>query len=102
MIWNKPKNIWQWLMLLSPGAASVFFTAFGKTLPKDQELIPSLLGLPVAFVLCVVIGYLLARKTGDFGKVFGLSLLFIFLLLVINFSIAIGGCAVMQPYFDVR
>ena len=61
MIWNKPKNVWQSLMLISPGAASVLFTAIGKMLPKDDEMA---LGLPVTFILCVVIGYLLARKTG--------------------------------------
>ena len=102
MIWNKPKNVWQWLMLISPGAASVLFTAFGKMLPKDEEVSLALLGLPVTFILCVVIGYLLARKTGDAGKVFGLSALFIFLLMVVNFSIAIGGCAAMQPYMDFK
>ena len=39
MIWNKPKHIWQWFSLISPGAASVFFTAMGKALPKDSFLL---------------------------------------------------------------
>ena len=102
MIWNKPKNIWHWLLLLSPGAASLAFTGVGKMLPKEDELAPSMLGLPVTFILCIIVGFLLARGTGTPGKVFGLTMLFIFILMVVNFSIAFGGCAVMQPYFDIK
>ncbi|MGB8354081.1 MAG: hypothetical protein WCD79_09365 [Chthoniobacteraceae bacterium] len=102
MVWNKPKNLWQWLVLISPGAASVLFTAFGKLLPDDDQVAPALLGLPVTFIMCVVIGYLLARKTGSAGKVFGLTALFIFLLMVVNFSICFGGCIALQPHMDFK
>jgi len=103
MIWNQPKKIWQWLALVGPGAASLACTAFGKlALPKDNEVAASLLGLPLTFFLCLAVGYMLARKTGNPGKVFGLTALFSFILMVVNFSIAIGGCVAMSPHFDIR
>lgn len=102
MIWNKPKNLWHWLALLSPGAVSVAMTAFGKLLPRDSEVVPAILGLPVAVILCMVIAFFLAKGTGSAGKVIGLSLAYCFALVVVNISIALGGCAVMNPYFSVR
>ena len=99
MIWNNPKNIWQWLMLASPGAASLAFTGFGKA--ADDEVGAALLGLPITYLLCIAIGYLPAREPRSAGKIFGMTLLFIFLLVIVNFPIALGGCAVMQPYFNI-
>jgi hypothetical protein len=102
MTWNKPKTIWHWLGLVSPGAASVAMTAFGKMLPRDSELLPSMLGLPVALVFCLVVAFLLVRGPGNAGGRVGAGLLITLALLIVNFSIAIGGCVVMQPHFDLK
>lgn len=101
-IMSKPKNLWQWLALLSPGAASVALTAFGKLLPRDQELGPSLVGLPIALLLCVVLAYLWARGASSPGKMIGLMLLLTLGLAIVNLSIALGGCALMNPYFNMH
>ena len=98
MTWNKPKTIWHWLGLLSPAAVSVTMTAFGKLLPAADQVGPGILGFPVAFILCLVVAYLLVRGTGRFG----LGLLLAIMLVVINFSIALCGCAVINPRFDIR
>ncbi len=103
MNWNKPKNIWQWLALLSPGAASLAMTAFGKlALSKDNEIAPSILGLPVAFILCVIIAVLLARGADSPEKKIGFSIIFLVALVIVNFAIALGGCALMEPHLDIK
>jgi hypothetical protein len=103
MSWNKPKSAWQWLALLSPGAASLLFTGFGCVFLKpDDAITPAILGLPVTFILCAVVAWRLARGTGGAGKVLGLTLLFTFLLMIVNFSIAAGGCAVMPVRLDLK
>lgn len=89
-------------MLLAPGAASVGLTAIGTRLSSDNGVAVSLLGMPLAFILCVVIAYRLARKTGDGGKVFGLTILFTLILAFVNFSIAIGGCIALPLKLDFR
>lgn len=99
---SKPTNFWQWLALLSPGAVSVALTGFGKLLPRDQELGPSLVGLPIALLLCIVLAYLWARGAGSPGKVIGLMLVLTVGLAIVNLSIAFGGCAVMNPHMDFR
>jgi len=102
MTWNKPKTLWHWLGLISPGAVSVAMTAFGKLLPSADQAGPGVLGFPVAFILCLVVAYFLVRGTGSEGKRFALGILISIVLVVINFSIALGGCAVIQPHFDIR
>ena|SRR5438093_12263418 len=101
MSWRKPKTVWHWLALLSPGAVSVAMTAFGKLfLSRQNEIAPSMLGLPIALLLCVVIAFLLARGAGSAGKMIGLAFVFTAALVIVNFSIAIGGCVLMQPHLD--
>ncbi|MEI8341690.1 MAG: hypothetical protein WCH43_09175 [Verrucomicrobiota bacterium] len=102
MTWNKPKTIWHWLGLVSPGAVSVAMTAFGKTLKSSDQAGPGVLGFPVAFILCLVIAFLLVRGSGNEGKRFGLGVLITIALVIINFTIAFGGCVVIQPHFDMR
>ncbi|MDD5261545.1 MAG: hypothetical protein PHD76_06810 [Methylacidiphilales bacterium] len=103
MNWNKPKNIWQWLALLSPGAASLAMTAFGKlALSRNDEIVPSILGLPVAFILCVIIAVLLASGADSPGKKIGFSIIFLTALVIVNFAIALGGCAMMEPHLDIK
>jgi hypothetical protein len=102
MTLNKPKNVWHWLGLLSPGAVSVVMTAFGKLLPEADQVAPGMLGFPVAFVLCIVITVLLVRGPDKPGGRFGLGLLIMLGLVIVNFSIGFGGCAVIQPHFDMR
>jgi hypothetical protein len=103
MPWSKPKNFFQWLALLSPGALSIALTAFGKlALSTQNEIGPSILGVLLLFPFCIVIAFLLARGAGSPGKMIGLAFLFTVLLLIVNFSIACGGCAVMNPHLDLR
>ena len=98
MTWNKPKTLWHWLGLLSPGAVSVAMTAFGKTLQSSDQTAPGVLGFPVAFILCLVIAYLLVRRTGRVGLGFMIAIA----LVIVNFSIALGGCVVINPHFDIK
>ncbi|MGH7936182.1 MAG: hypothetical protein ACREF8_04155 [Chthoniobacterales bacterium] len=103
MTWNKPRTIWSWLALLSPAAVSLAMTAFGKLLlTRENEAVPSVLGLPVALVLCLVLACWLSRGTGSFGKSFALAIAFMVPLVIVNFAIAFGGCAVMNPHLDLR
>jgi len=99
---NKPKTIWHWLGLLSPGAVSVAMTASGKLLPLDNQVGPGMLGFPVAFVLCIVIAYFLVRGPDNAGGRFGMGLVMLLALVVVNFAIGFGGCAVVQPHMDFR
>ena len=101
MGWHKPKKIWHWLALLSPGAVSVAFTAFGYFF-MDRASDPGILGMPVALLLCLVAAFLMARGAGSVGKVIGLGLLFAVLLVIVNFSIAFGGCALLPTKFDMK
>jgi hypothetical protein len=103
MSWSKPKKVWHWLLLLSPGALSVALTAFGKlALSTQNEIGPSIVGVLLLFPLSLVIAILLARGAEGAGKMLGLALLFFVLLVIVNFSIACGGCAVMNPHMDFR
>ena len=90
-------------MLVGPGAVSLAFTGFGKVaLSKYDEIGAAILGLPVTFILCIAVGYILARKTGPAGKVFGLTVLWSFLLMIVNIAIAFGGCVAMDPPMDFK
>jgi len=102
MTWNKPKTVWHWLGLLSPGAVSVGMTALGKLLPLNDQASPGILGFPVAFILCLVIAVLLVRGSDNPGGRLGMGVLITIALVIVNFSIALGGCVVIQPHFDIR
>jgi len=96
------RPLWQWFACLAPGAASVAITAIGKLLPNDEQVPTSLLGLAFAFLLCIVMAIILARPAGSVSKLIGLTLLFIIPLAIVNFSIAFGGCLVLNPYFRIQ
>jgi hypothetical protein len=102
MAWNKPKKVWQWLLLLSPGAVSLACSAITYFIATGRDITPALLGFLAVFPLCPVIAYFLVRRTGSVANMMGYGLLFTFLLLVVNVSIAIGGCAVMPGHMDFR
>lgn len=86
-----------------PGAVSLAMTAFGKlALSRQNELVPSLLGLPLALLLCLLIGCYFARGAASTGALIGQAVLWTLGLGVLNLAIAIGGCAAMQPYFSVH
>ena len=101
MSWNKPRNFWHWLALFSPGAVSVVFTAIAHFSKTDAGGL-SILGFPVAFLMCIVIAILMARGAESVGKKISLGLLFTFLLVIVNFSIAFGGCALLPIPFDIK
>lgn len=103
MPWNKPQRLWHWLALLSPGAVSVAMTAFGKFfLARQDEAAPGIIGLPVCFILCLVIAFVLARGAGSAGRAIGLAIVFAVALLIVNFSIALAGCAFINPHFNMQ
>jgi len=101
MSWNKPKNVWQWLVLLSPGAASVAFTAIAYASKGDSSGI-AMMGFPVAILMCIALAVYMAWGAESPGKKIGLGCLFTFLLLVVNLSIAFGGCALLPIPFDIK
>lgn len=99
----KPKRAWQWLLLIAPGAVSVALTAFGKlALSRQDEIAPSIIGVLLIPFLCVGVAFYFARGAGSVGKLIGLAILITAGLVVLNFAIAFGGCAAMQPHLDFR
>jgi len=100
MGWNKPKTIWHWLALLSPGAVSVACTAITYFSKSDSGL--AVLGFPVAFLMCIVLAILMAKGAESVGGKIGLAVLFTFLLVIVNFSIGFGGCAAFPIPFNDR
>lgn len=102
---NKPKLPWSWLLLIAPGAASVALTAFGKlALSRNDEIAPSIIGVLLVPLLSVGAAFYFAYKSsaGNAGKMIGLAILFTAGLVILNFAIAFGGCAAMQPHLDIR
>src|SRR2546428_677981 len=103
MAGNKPKALWQWLLLIAPGAVSVTLTAFGKlVLSRQEEITPSLIGVLLIPLLSVGLAFHFARGVGSAGKMTGLAILITAGLVLLNFSIAFAGCAAMQPHMDFR
>ncbi len=100
MAWNKPKTIWHWLALLSPGAVSAVCTGIAYFFKANSGL--AVLGFPVAFLMCIVLAILMAKGAESVGGKIGFTLLFCFLLVVVNFSIGFGGCAAFPIPFDMR
>jgi len=90
MTWNQPKSIWQWLVFLVPGATSLGMTTF---LGGDQ-IIP---GLIIAFLLCIILAFLPVRGSDQLGIRIGGGIICLMLLVILNFTIAIGGCLVLTP-----
>ena len=101
MGWNKPKTVWHWLALLSPGAVSVACTAVAYFSKSDAGGL-SILGFPVAFLMCIALAVLMAKGAESLGKGIGLALLFTFLLVIVNFSIGFGGCAAFPIPLDIK
>jgi hypothetical protein len=101
MTWNKPNTIWRWLALVSPGAASVLCTAIAYFFQRSAGGL-AILGFPLAFFMCLGVAIFMANGAESFGKKVGLTLLFTFLLVIVNFSIGFGGCAAFPIPFDMK
>jgi hypothetical protein len=100
---EKPAKVWQWLLLIAPGAVSVALTAFGKlALSRADEITPSIIGVLLIPLLSAGAAFYFARRAGNAGKIIGVTLLYTLGLIILNFSIALGGCAAMNPHLDLR
>ncbi len=89
-------------MIIAPGAVSVAMTAFGKMLPRDQEIVPSIIGVLAALLLSVVVSFFLMRRAESVGQLIGFGMLLSVGLAILNFAIAFAGCAAMNPHMDFR
>lgn len=96
---NKP---WQWWLGILPGLASVAFTAIGKLFPKGDQIGWSIIGLFVGAFLCLGVAAFLTRNVGHPGKMIGFGFLLLIPIVIVNFSIALGGCIVLEPYFRIQ
>lgn len=120
MTWNKPRTIWQWLLLLTPAAVHLVIVAglelharSGSGLAGGQALhyapivggllapivggllapiVGGLLGLSIAAVICVALGWWLARGASTISDRIGFTFLFTAILVPVNLGIAYAGC----------
>jgi len=109
MVWNKPRNVWQWLLLLSPAGIAIAASQIAKwCLPQvpplhlvDGDLMD--IGahiqrlFPITFFLIMSISFSLAmvltRGIPPQRRFFGV-ILALFCLVLVNGFVAFSGCAV--------
>jgi hypothetical protein len=94
------KKLWNVLAFICPGVVSVSMTAIDCVEHGKTGL--AIIGLPVALLLCIAAAIFLVRGKQGAGRKVGFAFLYFALLVVVNFSIAFGGCALMPVPFDVK
>ena len=95
MTWNKPKNGWQWLLLLSPASICVLATAVGAVVqPKDGDWMAwALVGLFIATLMSIGLSIWLARVNPSAGEKVGCAILCFVILMAVNGAVSFAGCA---------
>ena len=96
MTWDKPKNGWQWLMLLVPAGICVVATAAGALAqPKDGDWMGwAVVGLMIATVTSFGLSIWLARKNPSMGEKIGCAVVCFGILMAVNSAVSFAGCAV--------
>ena len=106
MVWNKPRNVWQWLLLAVPALGGVIASEVARLwypvpplLDKAGHAFPNIGGMlmrdfwatvPTIFVLSLILCFAFFR-----GRNFFESLVAACMVAAVNCSVAIGGCAVV-------
>ena len=101
---SKPKYIWQWLMLLTPGiliivVAAVARATEGHTRGEYRGLNVMVTGLitgPIGAVLCLGFGFWLARESDGIGQKIAGAVLFGIALAAVNLAIGFPGCLLVS------
>jgi hypothetical protein len=107
MIWNKPRKLWQWLLLLTPAVEMMLVGAIplrraSYVLPHDNfpDLTLDVYNLPVALALSIALGlWLCWREPHWASRVLGAISLGI-LIAFGNFAIGFAGCTLGHVLLD--
>jgi hypothetical protein len=111
MVWNKPRNLWQWLLLLTPAVLAIgavhiskrwmppippLHLTNGRVIADVGRQITriSLISLAVIAVVSFVIAVVLSRGAA-FGQRIVNVVFFTLCLLLVNSFVAFGGCAII-------
>jgi len=111
MIWNKPRNVWQWILLLSPAVAAVVASEIAKwSLPPipplrsvNGQIFPDVeayvfriawIALEVTGAGSLVVALMLSRGA-EIGERIAQVMFFTLCLGFSNCCVAFCGCAVL-------
>ena len=101
---SKPKNIWQWLMLFTPAAvifvgaviARAGATNSGGGYKGLQTMVSGLITGPIGAVMCLGLGFWLARESNGIGQKIAGAMLFGIALAAVNLAIGFPGCLLVS------
>ena len=104
-----PANVWQWLMLLVPalicmvGISAVPAVVSSFTPVKGYDALGyGLIGLCVAAVVSLALGFWLARKSSTIPAVLGMGILYGLGVMAVNTGIGFAGCASLSGLNVIR
>jgi hypothetical protein len=103
LVFTKPEKTWQWLMLFTPGVIIIAgATIAGASVNPHGELrglqvmVSGLLTGPIGALICLGLGWWLARENATTGRKILGAVLFGLALAAVNLAIGFPGCLLVS------
>ena len=99
---SKPAKIWQWLMLFTPAVIIILGAVIGRAsaTPGEyrgiQAMVSGLITGPIGALMCLGLGYWLARESDGVGQKIAGAVLFGVALAAVNLALGFPGCLVVS------